>query len=92
MVIEFNHQLFLKSNLFYGFRKYRTIHDIFLVCLFFCVQIVESRMRANTQDMRQVWEREAQNSVGIETLGYLWKGEGWGRGTRGKQDGHNRNF
>jgi len=45
--------------------------------------IVEARMRANTQRTTRVgrrqegWEREGQNS-GEETLGDLWKGEGWG--------------
>ena len=36
MVIKFNHQLFLRSNLFYGFCKYHTLHDVFflLVCSF----------------------------------------------------------
>ena len=29
---------------------------------------------------------------GTETLGDLWKGEGWGRGTRGIQYGHHRDF
>ena len=29
---------------------------------------------------------------GTETLGDLWTGEGWGRGTRGIQDGHYRDF
>ena len=24
--------------MFYGFRKYRAMHDIFLVCMFICVQ------------------------------------------------------
>ena len=29
---------------------------------------------------------------GTETLGVLWKGEGWGGGTWGIQDGHYRDY
>ena len=32
LVIEFSHQLFLRSNLFEEFPKYHALHDIFLVC------------------------------------------------------------
>ena len=35
-------------------------------------------MRANTQNVQEGQEREGQNSGGTETLGDLWKGEGWG--------------
>ena len=41
MVIEFNHLLFLRSNLFYGFCKFRALHDVFLfVYLFVRTEIV----------------------------------------------------
>ena len=33
LVIELNHQLFLRSNLFYGFCKYRALHDVVFLLL-----------------------------------------------------------
>ena len=37
LVIEFNHQLFLRSKLFYGSCKYRALHDV-VFFLFVCGQ------------------------------------------------------
>ena len=37
LVIEFNHQLCLRSNLFDGFCKYRALHDV--VFLFVCFSV-----------------------------------------------------
>ena len=37
-------------------------------------------------------EGEGKKQWGTETRGDLWKGEGWGQGTQGKQDGHYKDF
>ena len=37
MVIEVNHQLLLRSNLFYGLCKYRALHDVFFL---FCLSLL----------------------------------------------------
>ena len=54
-------------------------------------------MRANTQRTTRGHETRGARvgrtkQWGTETLGDLWKGEGWGWGTRGTQDGHYRDF
>ena len=63
----------------------------------FFVDTVEARMRANAQNVQQ-GEQETRGAGegsktqwGTETWD-LWKGEGWGQGTHGKQDGHYRDF
>ena len=48
MVIEFNHQLFLTSNLFYGFCKNRDLHDVFL---FVCVQDISKKLEMDSDEI-----------------------------------------
>ena len=63
----------------------------------FFVYLVEAHMRANTQHTAKGHETRGAGvgrtkQWGTETLGDLWKGEGWGWGTWGIQYGHYRDF
>ena len=54
MVIEFKHQLFLRSNLFHGFCKYCDLHDDFFlfVCLFVFVSLCAGYLKLWTDSMK----------------------------------------
>ena len=63
-----------------------------------CVSTVEARMRANTQQMhnkgsrrQEGWDREGKSS-GNRDMRRSVEGRGMGWGTKGKQDGHYRDF
>ena len=58
------------------------------ISLFILIYTVEARIRANTQNVKQ----GEQETVGNRHTRRSVEGSWMGRGTRGKQDGHYRDF
>ena len=54
LVIEVNQQLFLRSNLFYGFCKYRAVHNIFFLSYLFVNRLQVTILNRSSQNFTKL--------------------------------------